>query len=190
MAIEIEKKYLLTLDVFAKIENRLGEIGAVSRGEDFEENTIFSLQELTGKPGILRIRKTEKRILLTCKRRTPSITDSKHQVEYEVEVSDGEAMRDIILELGLTPSVVYEKRRRSWTIADAEVVLDVLPFGLYMEIEGTEHSIESIESMLEIEDLINEPRTYPGLTQLFGKQIGNVFESRFADISNENIRGN
>ena len=75
--------------------------------------------------------------------------------------------------------MVYEKYRKSWRLGDVEVVLDELPFGLYMEIEGSIEDIIEAEKLLAIEDLEPEPSGYPGLTTKFGNQVGDVWEARF-----------
>jgi adenylate cyclase class 2 len=103
----------------------------------------------------------------------------KQQIEHETEVANREATIALIAELGLTPSVIYEKRRKTWALPNAEVVLDVLPFGLYMEIEGTVESIAETEHLLGIEDLPVEPRTYPNLTAELGSRVGSTIEARF-----------
>lgn len=179
MAIEIEKKYRLTPELHNDIPRRLESVNAVYEGENMEENTIFSLDKLTGAPGILRVRRMDGSTLLTCKRRIPTESAFKQQTEYEVAVSNADEMLSIIAELGLKPSVIYEKHRKTWKLPDCEVVLDVLPFGLYMEIEGTAESIGAAEQLLEFQHIPAEPRTYPALTAQFGNRIGEVAEARF-----------
>ena len=59
-------------------------------------------------------------------------------------------------------------------------VLDELPFGYYMEIEGDKEDILKVEKLLGADGLQPEPRGYPRLTQKFGKENKNgVFEARF-----------
>jgi hypothetical protein len=62
-------------------------------------------------------------------------------------------------------------------------VLDELPFGLFMEIEGSITDIELAEIMLEAESFTTEHATYPSLTAQLGLQNGDVFEARFAKKS-------
>src|SRR5215213_9120357 len=133
MALELEKKYRLTPDLFQQISSRLTTIGAVFEGEDAEENTIYNLQRLTGRSGILRNRSIGEKTVLTFKKRIVYQSIVKQQIEHETEVTSRESITAIIAELGLTPDVVYEKRRKIWSLPSAEVVMDVLPFGLYME---------------------------------------------------------
>ena len=88
-------------------------------------------------------------------------------------------MHTILETLGYRPIAVYEKKRQTWLLGAVEVVIDELPFGLFMEIEGEEIEIETIESKLAIKGLITENATYPQLTMEKGKRAGSVVEARF-----------
>ncbi|CAN5432523.1 hypothetical protein BH18ACI3_BH18ACI3_20960 [soil metagenome] len=177
--LEIEKKYRLSEESRAATIVSLGEIGAVFLGEDSEENIIYGGDALGQGGAIVRIRKTQDRAVLTFKRRVEGQADVKQQLEYETEVSDAEAVAKILTELGLTPNLVYEKRRRTWRFREVEVVVDELPFGLYMEIEGSITGIKEAEMLLGIQDLDTEHGTYPQLTARLGKRKGEMFEARF-----------
>lgn len=177
--LEIEKKYRLTETQRNEVIAALEEIGAVFEGEDFEENTIYGGEALTA-GGVVRLRKTQDRTLLTFKRRTEDRSDAKHQIEYETQVSDAEAADMIIRELGLLPKLVYEKRRKTWKLGNAEVVVDELPFGLFMEIEGSLMSIREAEMRLDIGHFEIEHETYPLLTSRAGVRKGDAIEARFS----------
>ena len=176
--LEIEKKYRLSELQRREVIQAIREYGAVYEGEDAEENTIFGGDALTD-GGVIRLRKTQDRTLLTFKRRVEDQSDAKHQTEYETEVSDGDAAELIIRELGLRPKIVYEKRRQTWNFRKVEVVVDELPFGLFMEIEGSLTGIKEAEMLLDIEHFAIEHDTYPLLTARLGKSVGGVIESRF-----------
>lgn len=179
MAIEIEKKYRLNKKRLVEITTKLGELGAEFRSEVFEENYLHRGGVIDERGAVLRLRKIGDRTLLTYKERLRNDSDIKHRTEHETTVSDVDAMERIIECLGYKLSVVYEKHRKTWHFRDVEVVLDELPFGLYMEIEGEVHAIEEAEMLLEVQDLEPEPRGYPRLTVKYGKLIGEVSESRF-----------
>ena len=180
MSLEIEKKYRLQGDDIGHIKDSLAELGGEFVGRDFETNTIFSGEALRALGAIVRIRTTDRRVILTYKRRIPSESDVKTQIEHEVDISDADAVASILAELGLTPWLLYEKYRDTWKFRSVEVVLDELPFGLFMEIEGTVTGIREAEMMLGIEDLNVEHETYPVLTARLGKKVGNVTEARFS----------
>lgn len=179
MPIEIEKKYRLSTRQREEVLRRLPEIGAKRRGEEFEVNTLYAGESLEVGDSVLRLRQIGKRGILTFKERLPSASGMKHRREEETRVENPAAMELILNALGFWPALVYEKRRETWTLGKAEIVIDELPFGLFMEIEGTEQDIRAIESKLAIKRLRNEVLSYPRLTQKHGKDRGGVIESRF-----------
>lgn len=179
MAIETEKKYRLTEEQFKQIPDELKEVGAEFCGEDFEENMIFGGGSLSENNAILRIRKTQDKTFLTYKQRIQNEFPVKQQIEYETEVSDAEALEQIVDSLGLIKNLVYEKRRRTWKFRSVEIVLDELPFGFFMEIEGTFMAIAEAEMFIGAEEFETEHETYPHLTARLGKQNGNTIEARF-----------
>jgi len=179
MAIEIEKKYRIDEERMADLAERLERLGAYYVGEAFEENLLHRGGVLEGRNAVLRLRKTGERAMLTYKERVATVDAFKRQIEHETEVSSVEATERIIESLGFRLAVVYEKRRRTWRLSDVEVVLDELPFGLFLEIEGLEIAIEKMEKLLEIADLTVEPLGYPRLTLKHGEQNGPVIEARF-----------
>lgn len=181
MAIEIEKKYRLTKKQREEVWRRLPQIGAKRKGEEFEVNTLYAGSALDVGRSVLRLRRVGKRGILTYKERFPSRSDIKHQREDETRVDDPDAMELILAALGFTPALVYEKRRETWALGKTEIVIDELPFGLFMEIEGTEESIRDIESKLAIKRLRTEAATYPQLTLKHGKDYGGVIEARFPE---------
>jgi adenylate cyclase class 2 len=182
MAVEIEKKYLLDKKKIVELAARLGDLGAKFSYETFEENYLHRGGLLDLRPAVLRLRKTEQRALLTYKEKVGNNDSAfKEQIEFETEVSDVEAMENIIGRLGYTLAIVYEKHRKSWRLDNVEVVLDELPFGYYMEIEGPKEDILKAEQLLGAGDLVPESRGYPRLTLKFGKETKTgVFEARFA----------
>ena len=179
MPIEIEKKYCLTKNQRAQVLKRLSEIGAKSKGAVFEENILFGGKVLELGRSVLRLRKIGKKAILTYKERFPSTDSIKRQNEDETTVGDTDAMEAILDALGFSPRLVYEKRRATWKLGKAEIVVDELPFGLFMEIEGPEDEIKKVERKLAIDGLKVELNTYPQLTHRHGKPVGSLIEARF-----------
>ena len=188
MSLETEKKYRLGTGDRERITRALVEMRAEFVGQHFEENIIFSSPEMLERASIVRIRNVGDRCLLTFKQRVESRTDIKEQIEYETSVSDAGEMTSILNELGLQPRVIYEKRRDIWNLRSAEVVLDELPFGDFMEIEGTVTSIKEAEMLLGIEDLKAEIETYPRLTARLGVDVDGVREARFSRDAERSAR--
>jgi adenylate cyclase class 2 len=179
MSVEIEKKYRLTEELKHEVVGSLEEFSAEFIREDLEENTLFSNDDLFEKNAIVRIRRTRKKAILTFKRRIASTSDAKRQIEFESEVSDPDAVRSIIESMGLRAAIVYEKRRKTYKFRSVEIVLDELPFGHFMEIEGPLSAIAEAEMLLGIDELEVEHETYPRLAMKYGVKVGDIVESRF-----------
>jgi adenylate cyclase class 2 len=183
MAIEIEKKYVLDKKMIVEYTARLAELGAQFTGEVFEENYLHRGGVLDGRPAVLRLRKTGEKTILTYKERIEAQGDFKHQIEFETGITDVDATENIIQKLGYKLAVIYEKHRKSWHLGDVEVVLDELPFGYYMEIEGEMDEILKAEQLLGADRLKSEPRGYPSLSLKYGKSVKGVIEARFRKIT-------
>jgi adenylate cyclase class 2 len=180
MAIEIEKKYRLSAEQKQFVLEALKEIGAEYKGEDFEENIIYGGGSLDEKRAVLRVRRTQDKAILTFKQAVQNEFAVKQRTEHETEIANAEQIEKIIEHLGFEPRLVYEKRRKTWHFRSVEIVLDELPFGEFMEIEGSITAIAEAEMFLDIEDFPAEHETYPRLTVKFGKQNGNLTEARFS----------
>jgi adenylate cyclase class 2 len=177
--IEVEKKFRLTKRQRDTLARRLPEVGASLQGEEFEENTLYDGEVLKSGACVLRLRRVGGNATLTYKKRLPGASSIKQQREEETRVADPEAMEAILEALGFTPSLVYEKRRQTWVLGKTEIVIDVLPFGLFMEIEGRANDIRAVERKLGLKGLRAEHATYPQLTQKHGKHFEGLIEARF-----------
>lgn len=179
MPIEIEKKYRLTKAQRRAIEQRMREMSLVPGELEHEENTIYR-GGILERPGCaLRLRRVNGQAILTFKQRRPSKSAIKYQEENEVVVADGEAMAAILTALNFRPGLIYEKRRTRWQVGKAKVVIDELPFGLFMEIEASVKEIKRVEKVLGAEKLPAVMETYPSLTRQLGKMKRGVIEARF-----------
>jgi predicted adenylyl cyclase CyaB len=179
MPIEIEKKYRLTKAQRRAIEQRMRAMSLVPGELEQEENTIYR-GGLLERPGCaLRLRRVNGRAILTFKQRRPRKSAIKYQEENEVVVADAEAMAAILTALNFRPGLIYEKRRTRWQVGKAKVVVDELPFGLFMEIEASVKEIKRVEKILGAEQLPAVMETYPSLTRQIGKMKRGVVEARF-----------
>ncbi|MCS6874468.1 MAG: class IV adenylate cyclase [Pyrinomonadaceae bacterium] len=178
--IEKEKKYRLTKAQYDEILKTLQSLQASFISEDFELNKLYTNEHLLMQKAILRLReKNDGKAVLTYKQRIQNETGVKEHVEYESEVSNPEAIERILESVGFSLKLVYEKRRKAWKIRGAEVCLDELPFGFFMEIEGSISSIIEVEAILGAENYEVEHETYPNLTARFGKKNNGTIEARF-----------
>jgi adenylate cyclase class 2 len=178
MGIEIEKKYRLTTEQRDSLVARLREIGATYVGDEFEENTLYAGGNLDLNKNVLRLRRVAGRAILTYKERYESTSSIKHQREDETGVDDAQALSQILDALGFRPALCYEKRRKTWRLNKVEIVVDVLSFGLFMEIEGEEDAIREAERLLELNEVEVETATYPQLTARHGIKRGSMIEAR------------
>jgi adenylate cyclase class 2 len=179
MAIEIEKKYRLLPEEREALSRRLRQVGATLQGKEFEENTLYAGGNLDARRQVLRLRRVGEAAILTYKERHASASAIKRQREDETRVEDADATGAILEALGYKPALVYEKRRTTWHVGQTEVVLDELPFGLFVEIEGAEDDIRKVESLLELSSTEAEMDSYPELTRKYGEKRGAMIEARF-----------
>jgi adenylate cyclase class 2 len=179
MSLETERKYRLSPKRLEEIIAKLNDLGAQFDKEVFEVNYQHRGGEMDERGATLRLRKIGDFTVLTYKEKVKSDDGTKQKLEHETYVSDVEATEQIIDRLGYKLTAVYEKRRKYWKLNDVEVVLDELPFGLYMEIEGTVESIDKAEKKLGLKEVEREPRGYPRLTVKYGKMNGDVAEAKF-----------
>jgi adenylate cyclase, class 2 len=179
MAIEIEKKYRLTTEQLRLLAETLPQIGATRLGLEFEENTLYRHDAIDPQTSVLRVRRIGERTILTFKQTLPTSTSAKYRREEETEVENYASLAAVLQVLGCVPGLVYEKRRETWRLGDAEIMIDELPFGWFMEIEGSEEAIKEVEDLMAIEGLTVESATYPQLTVRHGKKQGEMIESRF-----------
>jgi adenylate cyclase, class 2 len=179
MAIEIEKKYRLTSRQRTQVLKRLANARATFVSDEFEENTLYTGPGIDRRNSVLRLRRVGSRAILTFKKRFPQKSSIKHQQEEEVTVHDAQACDVLLQALGYRQALVYEKWRETWRLGAAEVVLDELPFGNYMEIEAAEAEIERVEALLDLSAVAPEHSTYPKLTAKHGKKTGKLVEARF-----------
>ena len=184
MNIETERKYKLSPKRLDGIVERLISLGAEFSKEVFEVNFQHRGGEMDERGATLRLRKIGDFTVLTYKERIKTEDGAKHKIEYETSVTDVDAMEKIIERLGYRLTAVYEKRRKYWHLGEVEVVLDELPFGLYMEIEGTIEAIEKTEKKLGLKEIEREPRGYPRLTIKYGKTVNGIAEAKFERRAN------
>lgn len=179
MKIETEKKYRLSVKRLGEITDRLHELEAEFRKEVFEVNYQHRGGDMDERGATLRLRKIGDFTVLTYKEKIKTADGSKQRVEYETSVADVNAMEKIIERLGYRLTAVYEKRRKYWHLGNTEVVLDELPFGHFMEIEGTIEDIAKVEGLLGLKEIEREPRGYPRLTIKYGNTIDGVAIAKF-----------
>ena len=95
-------------------------------------------------------------------------TQAKTLRELELEVSDLEIARQILSELNYHVWFTYEKYRETYSLTGAEISVDELPFGSFIEIEG---SLEQIAAAAALLGLDGARRITAGYVTLFQEAI-------------------
>jgi adenylate cyclase class 2 len=72
---------------------------------------------------------------------------SRREIEFVIE--DFERAREVLEALGYRVVVFYEKFRTTYDLKDTHIMLDELPYGEFVEIEG-----ESVEAIRSVADLL------------------------------------
>jgi len=149
-----------------------------------ERNLRFDTpnRELAGKKHVLRLRQ-DNRTTLTFKRPRGQV---ETRDEFEIEIDDFESGRKILEALGYAVTTLYEKYRETYQIDFIQVMLDELPFGCFVEIEGP--SIESIRQMSDQLGLPWERRVQASYVELFDR-IRRPLAIDFEEITFENFKG-
>lgn len=99
---------------------------------------------LTKEHRVLRLRKDQK-IHLTYK--APALPDQQVSIrrEIEFEVSNFDDARQLLEALDYHVSISYEKYRQTYAFENCQIMIDEMPFGNFLEIEGS--NAEAIESV-------------------------------------------
>ncbi len=187
----IETEIKLHVPDLQAAEMRLIAAGAVLKAPRvFERNFRYDRADgsLSANAVVLRLRQ-DTRVRLTYKEDLPETEKVNSGVssrfEAEVEISDFEAMDTILRKLGYTPYMVYEKYRTTYKLHGAEVTLDELPVGRFIEVEGDESAIEQVIAAAGLENAPRMPSSYTAIFKRVWQQLG----LRFVDVTFANFEG-
>jgi len=154
MAIETEIKFRVP-DV-GEFALQLREAGfQLETPRAFESNVLYDTpdRKMRARTEILRIRNYAGRWTVTHKRLPDSGLGEdrhKHRVETETEVSNGDALAEVFLSLGLVAAFRYEKWRSEWSDGKGHCVVDETPIGDFAELEGAADWIDSTAARLGV----------------------------------------
>ena len=142
-ALEIEVKFYVA-DI-ERMQRRILALGAESKGRVFENNVRYEDENntLIRKKSLLRLRRDAKTILTF--KSSPPVASTEFKVfnELEVEVSNFETLNRILENLGFHPEQLYEKWRETLILDQTGFCLDTMPYGTFLEIEGSEEDIRA-----------------------------------------------
>lgn len=118
----------------------------------YERNVVYDTADfaLRDAQKLLRLRQDEQ-VRLTVKAPAPTadaLSQAKVREEREISVSDFDTAEAILLHLGFEPKLVYEKYRETFHLNGLEIVLDELPYGHFVELEGDEAAMRPTADLL------------------------------------------
>lgn len=118
----------------------------------YERNVVFdtAVDTLRHNQQLLRLRQDEN-VRLTFKGPAPApqaLSQAKVREEIEVTLDNFDQMTQLLAKLGFQPVLVYEKYRETFVVGEVEVVLDELPYGYFVELEGPEAALRSLAAQL------------------------------------------
>jgi adenylate cyclase class 2 len=150
--LEVEVKFFMP--DLAAFRERLPAAGAeLIKSRIYERNVRFDTadERLYKELSLLRLRQ-DTAVTLTYKGTPENLPESEAKVreELEVQVSDFDTLSEIFQRLGFAPLQVYEKYRETFQWQDVEIVLDELPYGNFIELEGDEGGIKTAVSHLNL----------------------------------------
>ncbi len=118
---------------------------------------------LTAARQVLRLRQDNHAVMTFKGPAAPGGEVSDRQ-EIEFQVSDFTAAQHLLEALGYEVSVMYEKYRTTYALAELVITLDEMPFGCFAEIEGPDAaSIQTAAAALRLDWNARSTASYLGL---------------------------
>lgn len=183
---EIEAKFYV--QDLSRIRTRLQALEArLSQERVHETNIRFDLPDasLRSEGRVLRLRRdTEARLTY----KSAGINDQGvlNRTEIEFVVENFEKAKQFLEALGYRKLIYYEKYRTTYEFDQCHIMLDEMPYGNFVEIEGD--SVESIRGIADHLNL-NWDVTVPTSYSVLFEHIKQSRKLPFPDISFENFAG-
>jgi len=181
---EIEAKYYVR--DLENIEICLQELGAhLIQPRVLETNIRFDLPDasLRSEGRVLRLRQdTETRLTY----KSPSIRAQgvSNRTEIEFVVEDFDKAKLFLEALGYRKLLQYDKYRTTYSFTNNHIMLDELPYGNFVEIEGKDiAAIHAISDKLKLSINNSIPASYSALFEGLRKTLGLAF----TDLTFENF---
>jgi adenylate cyclase class 2 len=151
--LEVEVKFYVP--DLAQLRQRLEAAGAERvKPRLFERNVRFddASETLRQKGQLLRLRQDDgARLTFKGMAAEDQHSQAKVREELEIEISNFEMAATILQRLGFAPQQVYEKYRETFRLGTVEVVLDEMPFGNFVELEGDEAKLKQVAQQLQLD---------------------------------------
>jgi adenylate cyclase class 2 len=180
--VEIEAKfYLPRLDDIRETIEALD--GRLLTARVLERNLRFDTanRALSSNHSLLRLRQ-DRSSLLTFKH----AVSIEERTEIEVGVEDFDTTRALLEMLGYEVFFIYEKYRETYALGSCSIMLDELPFGHFIEIEG--ESLDAVKSTAARLDLPWKNRVKMNYLSLF-HSLKQKLKLHFRDATFDNFSG-
>ena len=179
------KFYVLHLE---EITARLKELQArLIQPHVLETNLRFDLPDNSFRSSgrVLRLRRdTESKF--TYKGASQNKSGVLDRQEIEFAVGDFEKARKFLEALGFRQTMFYEKYRATYEFDNVSIMLDELPYGKFVEIEGEDvKQIQAVAAKLHLDWNTAIETSYTGLFE----NVKKALELPFQDISFRNFEG-
>lgn len=151
---KIEKQVKCKINNFDYISKRLVEIEAIFIGGFMERTIRYDSDDLKYSNNGLFIRtKNGIKNVVTLKEIPDDVFNtSLERITTEIEVDDINKIGYILEKIGLTKKFIMEKYRLFFKYDNMDILIDELPFGIYLEIKGEDNEISKVTKLLNIED--------------------------------------
>lgn len=183
---EIEVKFLV--HNLEQLAARLQNLGArLVQPRTHERNLRFDRPDASLRLArqVLRLRQDDA-ARLTFKGPGQALDGIYARQEIEFVVEDFDKARSFLEALGYQPVMSYEKYRTTYALGDVLVMLDEMPYGNFVEIEGeSAAAIHALSDQLGLDKSRNICASY---TALFD-QVRQTLGLSFTDLSFDNFRG-
>lgn len=146
---KIEKEIKVKIADYKILLDKLLKSGAVVLNKSKEKTIRLDTpnMDLEKRGVFLRVRSGSKNTI-TMKEKIGEDKNVRSRKETEFEISDVDQMAYILEKLGFTLTRIMEKYRINLQYKGAILSIDEMPFGMYLEVEGTEEQIETITAEL------------------------------------------
>ena len=171
---EIEVK--IKVSTFDPIRRRLKDLGAAFVSDENEDNQYFERFGTPRQEESLRLRR-DREVRLTWKGPSEFHDGIVQREEIEVQISDFDAMRDILERLDFVVADRIAKRRETWKVSDIVIALDQLEFGTFVELEGAANGVRELAVQLGLNPDDGIPHSY--------RRLQRDYYDRAAESSNK-----
>jgi len=173
------------LAVYSRIWGRLG--GILVQKRILETNIRFDLPDaqLRSEGRVLRLRR-DSEARLTYKGRSRNKEGVLSRTEIEFTVDDFDKAKQFIEALGYQELLRYDKYREVYELDGCHIMLDELPYGPFVEIEGD--SVEDIQRVAKKLRLRWEAAVTRSYSALFDS-VKKALNLKFDDLSYDNFAG-